>query len=35
MINLGKSLRDNNRVNISATTPIYTAKDSTKIKYYI
>jgi len=35
MENIWKSIQNNNKVNISATTPIYTASNSAKIKYYI
>ncbi|MDQ7023639.1 MAG: hypothetical protein Q9M97_09180 [Candidatus Gracilibacteria bacterium] len=33
--NIGDSLSNNNNINISATTPIYTANSSAKIKFYI
>jgi hypothetical protein len=35
MIDISESIKDNNKVNISATTSVYTWNESSKIKYYI
>jgi hypothetical protein len=35
MKDITKSLINNNKINISETTPLYTANDSAKIRYYI